>query len=447
MRVKKQKKIGFGLLCIGMLVMYIILGLFFIDMPVSASTIETESSEEAVTLYVQSSSLAVRPAKNSTELLGRLAKGDKVTGYREGVWIRTTYNGKNAYIAAKYTDTNPPPTETFYVKAGPLAVRPAKNSTELLGRLAKGDKVTGYREGVWIRTTYSGQTAYIAAQHTDTNPVLETLYVKVSTLAVRPAKNSTELLGRLAKGDKVTGYREGVWIRTTYNGKNAYIAAQYTDTKPVLETLYVKVSTLAVRPAKNSTELLGRLRIGDEISGYREGVWFKITYKSQTAYVAIEHLQTDPVKVWSFSKFSYRDGVLYVHDSSGNIVSRRYVGDNHILVSLNHQYMWAFNNNKLIMETPIISGKTITPTVVGNFAVVYKDRCLYLGGTHYVDYWMPFYRDYGIHDAHWQDPADFYMYSTAHQYKGSAGCVNVPPANMATVFNNSSPGTPVTVIR
>ncbi|HHU54071.1 MAG TPA: hypothetical protein GXZ43_08385, partial [Clostridiaceae bacterium] len=222
--MKKQKKIGFGLLCIGMLVMYIILGLFFIDMPVSASTIETESSEEAVTLYVQSSSLAVRPAKNSTELLGRLAKGDKVTGYREGVWIRTTYNGKNAYIAAKYTDTNPPPTETFYVKAGPLAVRPAKNSTELLGRLAKGDKVTGYREGVWIRTTYSGQTAYIAAQHTDTNPVLETLYVKVSTLAVRPAKNSTELLGRLAKGDKVTGYREGVWIRTTYNGKNAYIA-------------------------------------------------------------------------------------------------------------------------------------------------------------------------------------------------------------------------------
>ncbi|HHU53809.1 MAG TPA: CHAP domain-containing protein [Clostridiaceae bacterium] len=168
--MRKQKKIISEILCVLILVLLIVPGLFSINTLVSASTTEEDLSgkagTEAEVLYVQINYLAVRPAKNSTELLGRLLKGDQVTGYRDGVWIRITYGGQTAYIAAKYTDTNPPQAETYYVKAGPLAVRPAKNSTELLGRLLKGDQVTGYRDGVWIRITYGGQTAYIAAKYT-----------------------------------------------------------------------------------------------------------------------------------------------------------------------------------------------------------------------------------------------------------------------------------------
>jgi len=137
------------------------------DQIVDNSTEEDSISSEEETLYVQVSSLAVRPAKNSTELLGLLSRGTKITGYREGAWIKTTYNGQLAYIAAKYTDTTPPAVrETLYVQVSSLAVRPAKNSTELLGLLSRGTKITGYREGAWIKTTYNGQLAYIAAKYT-----------------------------------------------------------------------------------------------------------------------------------------------------------------------------------------------------------------------------------------------------------------------------------------
>ena len=254
----------------------------------------------AETLYVQSRTLAVRPARNSSVLLGTLTGGTKVTGYREGAWIRITYNGKTAYIAAKFTDVTPPPVaETLYVQSRTLAVRPARNSSVLLGTLTGGTKVTGYREGAWIRITYNGKTAYIAAKFTDVTPPLiaETLYVQSRTLAVRPAKNSSVLLGTLTRGTKVTGYREGVWIRITYNGKTAYIAAKFTDVTPPLiaETLYVQSRTLAVRPAKNSTILLGTLTGGTKVTGYREGAWIRITYNGQTAYIAEKYTGDDDI--------------------------------------------------------------------------------------------------------------------------------------------------------
>ncbi|HHU52615.1 MAG TPA: hypothetical protein GXZ43_00845, partial [Clostridiaceae bacterium] len=180
-----------------------------------------------------------------------------------------------------------PEEETFYVKVSSLAVRPAKNSTVLLGRLTRGAKITGYREGAWIKIIYNGQTAYIAAMHTDTNPVLETLYVQVSSLAVRPAKNSTVLLGRLTRGTRITGYREGAWIKIIYNGQTAYIAAKYTDTTSplILESFYT-VNSVPVRPYKEAKTSLGILPNGTLITGYREGAWTRITYKGQTGYVA-----------------------------------------------------------------------------------------------------------------------------------------------------------------
>ena len=262
--------------------------LVFADSVTEASVSTEDKALTAETLYVKSRHLAVRPAKNSNVLLGRLTRGTKVTGYREGAWIRITYNGKIAYIAAKFTDTTPI-AETLYIKSRYLAVRPAKNSTVLLGRLTGGTKVAGYREGAWIRITYNGKTAYIAAKFTDTTPIAETLYVRVLSLAVRPAKNSKVLLGRLTKGTKVTGYREGAWLRITYKGKTAYIATKFTSNTPIAETLYVQVSSLAVRPAKNSKVLLGRLTRGTEVTGYREGAWLRTTYKGKTAYIAVKH--------------------------------------------------------------------------------------------------------------------------------------------------------------
>ncbi|NLM19700.1 MAG: hypothetical protein GX217_06725 [Clostridiaceae bacterium] len=202
---------------------------------------KTTHSINSEVFYVQSRTLAVRPAKNSTELLGILVKGNQVYGKREGAWIRITYNGQTAYIAAKFTGTTSPSITEFYVQSRTLAVRPAKDSTVLLGKLTRGTKITGYREGAWIRTTYNGQTAYIAAKFTDAvfPSIPEMFCVQSRTLAVRPAKDSTVLLGKLTRGTKITGYREGAWIRITYDGKTAYIATKFTNTVPSSKIVYL----------------------------------------------------------------------------------------------------------------------------------------------------------------------------------------------------------------
>ena len=72
----------------------------------------------------------------------------------------------------------------------------------------------------------------------------------------------------------------------------------------------------------------------------------------------------------------------------------------------------------------------------------YKTRNAVLKGDNYrtpVNYWMPFYGNYGIHDAYWRAQFGGEVYLT----NGSHGCVNTPPAAMAQVYANMESGTPV----
>ena len=54
---------------------------------------------------------------------------------------------------------------------------------------------------------------------------------------------------------------------------------------------------------------------------------------------------------------------------------------------------------------------------------------------------MPFYGDVGLHDAPWRTAFG----GTIYLEGGSHGCVNMPPAAAATLFNNVSAGFPVVV--
>lgn len=150
--------------------------------------------------------------------------------------------------------------------------------------------------------------------------------------------------------------------------------------------------------------------------------------------------------VVTYSYWSVIDGQFRTDDGS------RYanVGSDYIIVSLSDQQLWLVRNNKLVINTGIVSGKPSTPTVVGNFRVQYKERNRYLRGADYsvwVDYWMPFYWDYGIHDANWHPGYYRFENPNSYIYSGSHGCVNIYPGHMGTIFNNSYIGMPVIVIR
>lgn len=122
----------------------------------------------------------------------------------------------------------------------------------------------------------------------------------------------------------------------------------------------------------------------------------------------------------------------------------------YIEVNLSIQRLWAYQDNQVIFTTPITSGATGAgfPTATGLFAIYAKERSRYLNGRPYgwnynvyVDYWMPFYLGYGLHDADWRSSfggPDYY-------YGGSHGCVNMPKASAAFLFGWADIGTPVWV--
>ncbi|MCI6660710.1 MAG: L,D-transpeptidase family protein, partial [Peptoniphilaceae bacterium] len=142
-------------------------------------------------------------------------------------------------------------------------------------------------------------------------------------------------------------------------------------------------------------------------------------------------------------EWTYSGGTIY-----GPAIRTRRVGSNHVVISLTHQYLWLFRNNTLVLQMPIVSGRPITPTVRGEFRIYSKERHRYLTGPDYrvpVNYWVPFYTSYGIHDASWQREENFMLDGNTYTWGGSHGCINVYSPRMPEFYNNVSVGTPVTI--
>lgn len=125
----------------------------------------------------------------------------------------------------------------------------------------------------------------------------------------------------------------------------------------------------------------------------------------------------------------------------------------YIEINLSKQHLWVWQDHSVIYDAPITSGATGAgfPTVTGLFSVYYKTTNTHLRGYAYgpqynydvqVDYWMPFYSGYGMHDASWRNGnfggQDYY-------YGGSHGCVNMPDDAAAFIYNWVDVGTPVWV--
>lgn len=121
------------------------------------------------------------------------------------------------------------------------------------------------------------------------------------------------------------------------------------------------------------------------------------------------------------------------------------IGDTYVEISITRQRLWYYKDGKELVEAPVVTGNPYmgysTPT--GTFSLTYKDRGATLNGynadgTEYeseVSYWMPFYGNYGMHDAPWRGSFGGRIY----RGNGSHGCVNMPVWAARTVFNNLAP--------
>ena len=122
----------------------------------------------------------------------------------------------------------------------------------------------------------------------------------------------------------------------------------------------------------------------------------------------------------------------------------------YVEINLARQHMWVYDDKQLVYDAPITSGATGAgfATVQGLFSIKAKQTNRNLNGyaigynyNVFVQYWMPFYGNYGLHDASWRSSfggSDYY-------YGGSHGCVNLPTDAAAWLYNFVVVGTPVWV--
>lgn len=116
-----------------------------------------------------------------------------------------------------------------------------------------------------------------------------------------------------------------------------------------------------------------------------------------------------------------------------------------IIIDINSQMMRYYINYTLVVETPVTTGQAGRwDTPRGTYYLYGKSRNVTLSGPGYasfVSFWMPFYQDYGIHDATWRSNFGGNVYT----YNGSHGCVNTPYHNAQAIYNSVSVGTMVVV--
>ncbi|NBI89496.1 hypothetical protein D3Z45_02580 [Lachnospiraceae bacterium] len=120
------------------------------------------------------------------------------------------------------------------------------------------------------------------------------------------------------------------------------------------------------------------------------------------------------------------------------------IGDTYIEVDMAEQMMYYYQEGKLELETPIVTGNTGrrwgTPEGVNYIYGKARNRVLRgQGYESHVNFWMPVKGNIGIHDAAWRSEYGGEIYKT----NGSHGCINTPYEAMGKLYDMAEIGTPV----
>lgn len=118
----------------------------------------------------------------------------------------------------------------------------------------------------------------------------------------------------------------------------------------------------------------------------------------------------------------------------------------YIEISISQQHMWYFENGKLVLDTDVVTGDSLSncDTPTGRYSIESRATNTTLTGPGYssfVNFWMGFYGGYGIHDASWRSSYGGRIY----QGNGSHGCVNTPYDKVKELYERTGYGTPVIV--
>ena len=135
------------------------------------------------------------------------------------------------------------------------------------------------------------------------------------------------------------------------------------------------------------------------------------------------------------------------YNGTEGYVASKYVkelGDTFVEVDISEQNLYLYVDDSLELTADVVTGKKNKyDTRLGCHPIYSKEKGRYLKGEGYkvyVDYWLPFDKGQGLHDASWRTSFDKDDY-----LNGSHGCVNMKPEDAKYVYDNVEVGTKVLV--
>lgn len=139
-----------------------------------------------------------------------------------------------------------------------------------------------------------------------------------------------------------------------------------------------------------------------------------------------------------------------IYSNEGTATGNGGVGNTYLECDLGNQVVYYVQDGEIVWQSDCVSGRYSIAdrrTPEGVYAIYNKQTNRTLKGEQqadgsysyesFVNYWMPFYKGYGLHDATWRSSFGGSIY----RYSGSHGCVNLPVSKAKTLYNLISVGT------
>lgn len=169
--------------------------------------------------------------------------------------------------------------------------------------------------------------------------------------------------------------------------------------------------------------------------------WFRIIFDEWLRYP--ERVKSDWYVSAEYVEVLLDEGVRTTLEHGGATTTK------HILVDRSEQKLYAYDGDKLFMETAISTGLELSPTPAGTFPIFKKTPSRYMQGpipgvpgSDYYDLpgvpWNLYFTSGGavIHGAYWHD-----SFGTRYSH----GCINLPPEEAKKLYEWTPLGTKVVV--
>lgn len=143
---------------------------------------------------------------------------------------------------------------------------------------------------------------------------------------------------------------------------------------------------------------------------------------------------------------TYQYTPIYNENSTLNTLN------SYIEIDITRQHVWMYVDGVCIVDTDTVTGNITVSGYATPTGVYFLDskttnttlRGYNKDGSRYaswVQFWMPFYGGYGLHDATWRDSFG----GTIYQTNGSHGCVNLPYEMAEIIYQNLDYNTPIII--